>query len=225
MKILLIDHHALFREGLRHILQQLPGGADEVLEAENFSDGLKLAGQNPDLDLVLLELNSPGSAGVISIKLFHQFYPDIPVLVVSGMEDTRTRTRALSYGASGFVGKSSTVPMLLGALQLALVSSIPQQAADEHLRNCRMNTNKYGLTIRQMDILQYMTEGLDNREIGERIDLAEGTVKLQVAALCKALHVKNRIEAIYLAWKLDLFGISRAGILAARPPAGRDSLL
>ncbi|HEU0283300.1 MAG TPA: response regulator transcription factor, partial [Gallionella sp.] len=168
MKILLIDNHALFREGLRHILQQLPGGVDEILEAGNFPDGLKLAGQNPGLDLVLLELKSPGSEGAISVKFFRLRYPHIPLVVVSSEEDCRVIVKALSCGASGFVCKSSTGSMLLGALSLALSGSVyvpaqvlqqpstPAGNKGDRSDNRRSNANEYGLTARQMDILRYL---------------------------------------------------------------------
>lgn len=216
MKVLLIDHHALFREGLRCVLQQLPGGVSEILEAGSFSDGLKLAGQHPGLDLALLELKSPGCEGAISVRLFRQRYPHIPLVVVSGEEDACIINSALSYGASGFVCKSSSGSTLLGALGLALSGSIyvPQQflrrpgAAARNRKSSedsrRSSANEHGLTARQMDILRYLTEGLSNKEIARVTDLAEGTVKAHVAAVCQALCVKSRMEAIRAARQLGL---------------------
>lgn len=216
MKILLIDNHALFREGLRHVLQQLPGGVGEILEAGSFYDGLKLAGQHRDLDLALLELNTPGSEGAISVKLFRQCYPHIPVVVVSGEEDCQVIKKALNYGASGFVSKSSTGPILLSALRLALSGSIyvpPQLLQQSGMtvennndRNDyhRLKANEYGLTARQMHILKYLTTGLSNKKIAETIHLAEGTVKAHVAAVYQILRVKNRMEAVRVANQLGL---------------------
>ncbi|MBW8076495.1 MAG: response regulator, partial [Gallionella sp.] len=89
MKILLVDDHSLFREGMRYVLRQLPE-ACEIFEAGNYPDGLKLAELHPELDLVLMDLNMPGSEGAISIKFFHQRFPHIPVVVVSG-DDSRDK--------------------------------------------------------------------------------------------------------------------------------------
>lgn len=221
MKILLIDNHALFREGLRCVLQQLPGGVDEILEAESFPDGLALAGQHPGLDLALLELKSPGSGGAISVRLFRQHYPHIPLVVVSGEEDGRVINSVLSYGASGFVCKSSTGATLLSALSLALSGSIyvPAQflrrpgvaAGNKSSRDDnRRSNNEYGLTARQMDILKYLTAGFSNKEIARVTDLAEGTVKAHVAAVCQNLRVKSRMEAIRVAKQLGLVNMSHA---------------
>ena len=220
MKILLIDNHTLFREGLRHILQQLPDGADEILEAGSFRDGLILAGRHPDLNLMLLELKSPGTEGAISVKFFRQRYPHIPVVVVSGEEDCRIISKTLNYGASGFVCKSSTVPALLNALGLALSGSVyvPPQLLRQHGMAAgykddrhdkrRSNANEYGLTARQMEVLRYLAAGFSNREIASTTELTEGTVKAHVAAVYQALRVNNRIEAVRVARQLGLAGMS-----------------
>ncbi|OGS99093.1 MAG: hypothetical protein A3F73_00650 [Gallionellales bacterium RIFCSPLOWO2_12_FULL_59_22] len=219
MKILLIDNHALFREGLRHILKRMPGGVSEILEAENFADGLKLAGQHPGLDIALLELRTPGSEGTFSVKLFRLCCPHIPLLVVSGEEDGRVIRKVLSYGARGFVSKNSTGSALLGAVGMALSGSIyapsqllrrPGMAIESsNTRNDsrRSNANEYGLTVRQMDILRHLATGLCNKDIARATDLTEGTVKAHVAAVRKILHVKNRIEAVLIAERLGLTGV------------------
>ena len=218
MKILLIDNHVLFREGLRHILRQLPGRVDEILEAGSFSDGLKLAGQHHGLDLALLELKSPGCEEAISVRFFCQRYPHIPLVVVSGEEDACIINSALSYGARGFVCKSSSGSTLLGAVELALSGNIyaptqllrqPGAAAwykSSRNNNRRSNANEYGLTARQMDILRYLAAGFSNKGIAKATNLADGTVKVHVAAVCQILRVKNRMEAALIAKRLGLTG-------------------
>lgn len=218
MKILLIDHHALFREGLRCVLQQLPGGVSEILEAGSFPDGLKLAGQHPGLDLALLELKSPDCEGAISVRLFCQRYPHIPLVVVSSEEDAGIINSALSYGARGFVRKSSSGSTLLGAVELALSGNIyaptqllrqPGAAAwnkSSRNNNRRSNANEYGLTARQMDVLSYLAAGFSNKGIAKATNLADGTVKVHVAAVCQILRVKNRMEAVLIAKRLGLAG-------------------
>lgn len=227
MKILLIDNHTLFREGLRHILQQLPGGVDEILETENFPDGLKLALQHPGLDLALLELKSPGSNGAFSVRLFRQRFPHIPLVVVSGEEDGRVIRKALAYGARSFVCKSSTGPALLDAVRLALSESIHVPAqyfqqpgelsrSKSNLNNSRRsNANEYGLTTRQMNILRHLAAGLNNKDIAKATNLAEGTVKVHVIAVCKTLRVKSRIEAVLFAEQLGLVGTPDGAASAA----------
>lgn len=213
MKILLVDHHALFRDGLRYLLRQLLGDAGEILEAGNFADGLKLAGQHPGLDLALLELKSPGCEGAISVRLFCQRYPHIPLVVVSSEEDACIINSALNYGARGFVCKSSSGSTLLGAVELTLSGNIyaptqllRQPGAVTWNKNRRSNANEYGLTARQMEVLSYLAAGFSNKGIAKATNLADGTVKVHVAAVCQILRVKNRMEAVLTAKRLGLAG-------------------
>lgn len=217
MKILLVDDHALFRDGMRYVLQQLPE-AVEILEAGNFPDGLKLATQHPELDLALLDLNMPGSEGPVSIRFFHQRYPHIPVVVVSGEEGRGYMEKVMNYGAMGFVCKSSTAAVMLSALNLVLSGGvyIPSQLLRQYGEMAEkepdvtdrrsLHTNEYGLTQRQMEVLTHLSAGLSNKEIAEAIHLAEGTVKIHVAAVYQTLRVSNRMEAVRMAEKLGLIG-------------------
>lgn len=227
MKILLIDNHALFRKGVRHVLQQLPGGVAKILEAASFADALKLAGQHTDLNLVLLELKIPSSEGAISVKLFRQHYPHIPLVVVSGEEDCRVINEAVSYGAGGFVHKSSSVTTLLNTLSRALSGNIyvrPQLLRQFGMawnkNNCNgirgPNANEYGLTARQMNVLGYLAAGLSNKKIAQAINISEGTVKAHIAAIYQALRINNRIEAMRMAKRLGLADV--AGHSAAPQP-------
>ena len=217
MKILLVDDHALFRDGMRYVLQQLPETV-EILEAGNFPDGLKLATQHPELDLALLDLNMPGSEGPISIRFFHQRYPHIPVVVISGEEGRGYMEKVMNYGAMGFVCKSSTASVMLSALNLVLSGGvyIPPQLLRQYgevagkepdvTDRRSLHTNEYGLTQRQMQVLTHLAAGLSNKEIAEAIHLAEGTVKIHVAAVYQTLRVNNRMEAVRMAEKLGLVG-------------------
>ena len=215
MKILLADDHALFREGMRYVLQQLSDGV-EVLEASNFQDALKLAGQHPELDLLLLDLHMPGSDGPKSVSYFHRRYPHIPVVVVSGEEASSNMEKVMGYGAAGFVSKSSNAQTMLGALSLVLAGGVylsPEilrhHAIDSGAVDKRsFHTNGYGLTPRQMEVLHHLCAGMSNKEIASAIHLAEGTVKIHVAAVYHTLKVNSRLEAVRVAEHLGLVGAS-----------------
>lgn len=219
MKILLVDDHNLFREGMRYVLQQLQADI-EIFEASNFLDALKQADLHPELDLTLMDLNMPGSEGAVSIKFFHQRYPHIPLVVISGEEGRALMERVMAAGAMGFVCKSSTAPVMLSALNLVLAGGVyvpPQllqhsDSDDVPLFESRdkrsVNTNEYGLTGRQMQVLKHLAEGQSNKEIAREINLAEGTVKIHVAALYQTLRVNSRMEAVRVASKLGLIGVA-----------------
>ena len=217
MKILLVDDHNLFREGMRYVLQQLQADI-EIFEASNFLDALKQADLHPELDLTLMDLNMPGSEGAVSVKFFHQRYPQIPLVIISGEEDRHMMEKVMGSGAMGFVCKSSTAPVMLSALHLVLAGGVyvpPQllqhddsaQPHEPERRDKRsLNTNEYGLTARQMQVLKYIAEGMSNKGIAREINLAEGTVKIHVAALYQTLRVNSRMEAVRVASKLGLIG-------------------
>ncbi|MDO8206425.1 MAG: response regulator transcription factor [Gallionella sp.] len=214
MKILLADDHALFRDGMRYVLQQLSESL-EILEADNFLDCLKIAGQHPELDMLLLDLHMPGSDGPKSVSYFHQRYPHIPVVVVSGEECCSNMEKVMDYGASGFVCKSSNANTMLSALNLVMSGGVylpPEilrhyELEAAHVDRRSLHTNAYGLTQRQMQVLQHLCAGMSNKEIASRIHLAEGTVKIHVAAVYHTLKVGSRIEAVRAAEHLGLLGV------------------
>jgi len=216
---MLVDDHALFREGMRLVLQQLPEVV-EILEAASFNEALRLSEDNPDLDLALMDLNMPGSDGAVSIRYFNQRYPHIPVMVVSGEESRSIMERVMAAGALGFVCKNSNTAVMLSALNLVLSGGVyvppqllrpaeeasRQESARQDRRSTR--TNEFGLTARQLEVLQCIAEGLSNKEIADRLNLAEGTVKIHVASTYQTLRVNNRMEAVRLAEQLGMIGAS-----------------
>jgi DNA-binding NarL/FixJ family response regulator len=220
MRILLADDQALFRAGLACMLQRKYGEL-EVVEASVFSKVMNVMKLAPEFDLMVLDLKIPGSDGAISIKLFHQRYPDIPLVVVTEAEDRRIMEQSMEYGAMGFVCKSSTEAEFLKAVGLVLQGDLyispktlrrdPMAAARSStlapVDRRRQNTNEYGLTERQMQILQYLSAGLSNREISVQMSLAEGTVKVHVAAAYQMLRVNSRSEAVRVAEQLGLIEV------------------
>ena len=213
MKILLVDDHALFREGMHHIVCQLNEKVD-ILDAGSFSEALTIAEKSPDLDLVLLDLKMPGSNGVDTVKLFHSNYPDIPLVVVSGTDYRSDIEHAMSSGAMGFISKASNSKDMLQALRIVLGGGIylPPQLlqqtlsgmAEERKDGRSWRINKFGLTARQMEVLQHLSKGLSNKDIAQSIGLAEGTVKIHIAAIFQTLRVNNRNEAAHAALSLGL---------------------
>ncbi len=214
MKILLADDHALFREGMRYALQQLSDEV-EVLEVGNFQEALTKAADHPNLALALLDLYMPGSDGPKSVSYFHQRNPHIPVVVISGEEACSNMERVMNYGAAGFISKSSNVQTMLDALSVVLAGGVyvPPEILHRHamdngpLDKRSLYTNDYGLTPRQMEVLHHLCAGMSNKEIASTIHLAEGTVKIHVAAVYHTLKVSNRLEAVRAAEHLGLVGV------------------
>lgn len=214
LQVLLADDHALFRDGMRYVLQQL-GEEVEILDAGNFADALTLAEANPELDLALLDLNMPGSDGVASARIFCQRFPCIPLVVVSGSDQRSDIEWVMEYGAMGFISKMSSGKIMVSALRMVLEGGIylpPQLLAQsvavlahgEQDKSNNSQVNKSGLTKRQMQVLQHLAAGLSNKEISAKMNLADGTVKVHVAAAFQVLQVSSRLDAVRKARNLGL---------------------
>lgn len=219
IKVLMVDDHALFRDGMRYVLQQLAEEV-EVIDSGNFLDGMKHAANNPDIDLALLDLNMPGSDGVKSILAFHHANPGIPLVVVSGSDQREDIEKVMEYGAMGFISKLSSSKIMLGALRMVLDGGIylPAQLLQQAMvgmdqgggdkRSARGNKN--WLTTRQLETLQLLSSGLTNKEISEKMNLAEGTVKIHTAAVYQALRVSSRLEAVSAARRLGFLPLQES---------------
>ena len=123
LQVLLADDHALFRDGMRYVLQQLSEQV-YIICAGDFAETLRQAEANPGLDLALVDLNMPGSDGVASIRIFHHRFPGIPLVVVSGSEQRAEIECVMEYGAMGFISKMSSGKMMVNALRVVLDGGI-----------------------------------------------------------------------------------------------------
>ena len=213
MHILIVDDHSLFREGLRHILSQLDDNL-EILEAERCDVALSLAESHPDLSLVMLDIAMPDMDGCESLKLFSTRYPALPVVMLTASDSVRDMRRAFDYGASGYIPKSSSANVMLGALRVILAGGIyvpPSLAGisnstSTHAGAPANSTSIPGragtLTRRQKEVLGYLQEGLSNKQIAAQMALSEATIKVHMSAILKALGAQSRTEAALMAHSL-----------------------
>ena len=208
MKVLVVDDHALIRDALRGVLKELKGDAS-VVEAVDSRQALRLAGENPDLGLVLLDLNLPDRSGFDVLAELRGHYPAVSVVVLSAQSDRDSVAKALDLGATGFIPKSASREVMLSALQLVFSGGVyippeilgPRGEQTSSRRGqpaagARPGSPRdLGLTDRQVEILALMMQGKSNKAICRSLDLAEPTVKNHVTAILKALKVSNRTEA------------------------------
>jgi DNA-binding NarL/FixJ family response regulator len=218
MKILVVDDHPLIREAVQAVVARLEPGAT-VLAASDSERGFAIAEREPDLDLVLLDLNMPGLAGIPALKAWRSRHPDIPVVVLSSAEDRQSVLAAIGAGAAGFIPKSSPNEVMLNALRLVLaggkylppevltpVDAKPARAPAEKI----LSLETLGLTDRQAQVLKLIAEGKSNKLICRELDLAERTVKAHISAVFRALGVSTRTQAALAAAKLGLGGAGKA---------------
>jgi DNA-binding NarL/FixJ family response regulator len=204
MKILICDDHELFRAGLRLVLARLEEST-ELIDASSAVETFRVAEADPDLDLVLMDLGMPGMDGLSALGVLRDRFPALPVVIVSASERDADVRAAIDRGASGFIPKSSSAPVLLAALRLVLsggvyvpplvlAASAPAPGGAPPATD-RRRERAAALTPRQLEVLDLMAKGRTNREICDRLGIAEGTVKAHVATILEALDVANRTEA------------------------------
>ena len=217
MRVLVVDDHAIIRQGRRAVLAQLgqPGDPVEVLEAAGYGEALACIAATPDIDLVLLDLRMPDVTGFAALADIEDRHPDVPVVLMTGEEDPALMREAFEHGALGFIPKSSAPPVILAALRLVLSGGtyVPPQAMGSLRpqapppKSEPMNAalvDRLGLTPRQTDVLTLLLAGKSNKVISRELNLAEGTVKNHVAAVLKALDVDTRVQAVIAAARLGL---------------------
>ena len=206
LRILLADDHEMVRLAMRHALASL---ADEVewLEAANAGDVERLAASDPDL--ALLDLHMPGSDGVPWIGRLRAHWPTLPVIVVSAEESPPLVRELIGCGVAGFIPKSDTAVVILQAVRLVLSGGtyaplrllgggLPSAANGEAARPA---SSELGLTQRQREVLALLARGLPNKRIARELGLSEGTVKVHLLSIFRALEVSNRTEAVVAAQK------------------------
>jgi DNA-binding NarL/FixJ family response regulator len=205
VKILVIDDHALVREGLCQVLKGLDDQV-AVLQSGTCTQGFAIAQEHPDIDLVLLDYHLPDMTGLVALEIFGMRHPELPVIMLSGSANVQIMRHVLQAGASGFVTKSGLSDELLFAVRKVLNGGeyLPQDYADS-LSSPQVHSSKgedterHGLTQKQELVLRELLDGRSNREIAETLCISEETVKTHVAAILRHFDVQNRTQAVVAA--------------------------
>ena len=205
MKILIVDDHALFREGLVLLLEAL-GQPVQALQAENADAAMRQISSHPQLDLVLLDLVMPGPGGIELLPEIKRLVPAAPVVILSGDESHRTITGAIERGASGYIPKTSTADIMRGALRLVMGGGIyvpPIVLRDETRpplpgvqQKRAAKPEDLGITPRQVEVLDFLLAGMPTKVIASRLGVSDSTVKAHTMAIFRTLKVRNRTEAV-----------------------------
>ncbi len=199
VKLLIIDDHPLFRDGLASLLRQAAPQTD-VTQATSTEDALNLADEQI-FDAVFMDLMMPGLSGEAAVREFARRHPDLPVIVLSSSENASDVRRVLNAGASGYIPKSATAQTVVSALNLVLSGNVyvppllVTATAPAAERGAGGTRSVSQLTERQVDVLRYLKDGLTNKEISAQLGIAEKTVKVHIAAIFKTLNVVNRTQA------------------------------
>jgi DNA-binding NarL/FixJ family response regulator len=210
MRILIADDHRLIVEGVKLKLAEL--GADIVFSVAMDANELRrIVRDEPTPTLALIDLAMPGVEANGHIAETIAALPGIPVVVLSGSNDPILMKKLLAMGVHGFIPKAYSSDVMLSAVRLVLSGSIyvpPMmlQAIDgPGAAQMGLQTGAGGsledhvhklLTERQIDVLQLLSQGKPNKVIARDLGISEGTVKIHLAAIFRALNVRNRVEAV-----------------------------
>jgi DNA-binding NarL/FixJ family response regulator len=211
MKILVVDDHPLVLQALKGVLHQLDAEVG-IFDASAADSARELLRAHPDADLMLLDLGLPGADGFSLLEEFRNDYPAVPVVVLSGSESRENVTKALSLGAMGYIPKRYSNDVLIGALRLVLSGGLYVPPAVLPLAGgpaaaekpapqtpppaATIRPEDLGLTPRQSEVLALVLQGLPNKLICRRLNLAEPTVKVHMQAVLRALDAQNRVQAV-----------------------------
>ena len=198
MKILVIDDHPLILDALAQLLPQL--GPDVTMRgAIDPPEAIAILDNEPDVALVLLDLALPGARGLDFLSDLKLDYPGVPVVVLSATHDSATVMAALAAGAHGFIPKTADASMLLEAVRKVMQGDVylaPNTVPMPDGDGVRITSDALGLTARQADVLKLLAQGKPNKLICRDLRLSEGTVKVHVSAILKALNVHSRAQAV-----------------------------
>lgn len=232
MKLLLIDDHPLFRDGLslliQHRLDLADDGPVQVLEAGNLDEAATALQQNPDVRLALLDLGLSEHQGLGTLDEWRGLAPQVPVVVLSADDRPSTIVSSIDRGAAGFIPKSVRAGAMQEALQRVLSGGVYVPVLPQDAVVCAAATPEgdpgedapdpgtvLGLSGRQVDVLRLLIEGKANKEICRLLSLSESTVKTHLSAIFRKLGVNSRTQAVV--------AVARAGVtLCAWPGPDRS---
>jgi DNA-binding NarL/FixJ family response regulator len=204
VKVLLVDDHTLVRKGMAQVLRTCVAEA-EVTEASNADEAIEILQQTRH-EVALVDIRMPVRDGIDLLREMRSTWPDLPVIMLTGYDHGDYVKTALSEGAAGYLLKDATPEDLAQAIHVALSGS-GNVLSPRAVRNLFEGSGRAqeetrekpyqdaGLTRRESDVLQHLSQGQSNREIARGLFLSEKTIKAHLAAVFRKLGVTNRTQA------------------------------
>lgn len=204
-RIIIVDDHPLFRAALR---QTLAGAGDDfrVEEAGDLAALTAALEADRDVDLIVLDLNMPGIHGFSGLLLLRAQYAEVPVMIISAVEDRKVMRRTLELGAAGYLPKSTGPGEIRAAIdtvlsgQVFVPDGVDLKADDEQAAFLRRLAT---LTPQQIRVLMMLSDGLMNKQIAYELSISEATVKAHVSSILQKLDVDSRTQAVIAASRIE----------------------
>lgn len=226
MKVLLADDHRLIIEGVKLKLAELDATVETVVAMNLEELEQAVAEHGNTLSLALLDIAMPGTCGHQHVARLRESAPDLPIIVLSGSEDVDLMRTLMDLGVLGFIPKAYSPDVMLSAIRLVLAGGIyipplllanakaqgwqpeamgtaPAEVRGENDPSHALDGLRKLLTDRQIDVMRLLSQGKPNKLIARDLGISEGTVKIHLAAIFRALNVRNRVEAVVASRKLQ----------------------
>lgn len=199
LTIIIADDHPLFRGALRQALSGI-GPKTAIVEAGDFETTRQAALDNPEADIMLLDLAMPGVSGLSGLIALRSEFVSLPVIVVSASEDHGTIRRAIDLGASGYIPKSASIDEIRQAVDEVLQGRLwvppGMDLAESDTEASDLLRRLKSLTPQQSRVLGMLGEGLLNKQIAYELGVSEATIKAHVSAVLQKLGVDSRTQAV-----------------------------
>lgn len=212
MKFLIADDHELFLQGLDFILHKQYPEVETVL-TNSYTGIFEILEKQKDFDLIITDLAMPGANWLEAISRIHTICAEVSIIIISAVFDKEILQKTYNIGVSGYISKAFPNSIILSAINLVLAGGmyIPPELLQVNLKdnslpiyeliadldeNPKQTKENKILTPRQTEVVQCLAEGLSNKQIAYRLGLSEGTVKIHITLLMRALEVSNRVQAV-----------------------------
>jgi len=214
MKVLLVDDHALLRDGLALVMEREFIGLN-LLQAGTLAQTRSVIAEHPDVRLVLLDLMLPDGDGKSELASLREAVPHARLVALSADESSENILAAINCGAAGFIPKSVESSAMLEALRVVLAGGIYLPSAALERRStprpgspswapATRRAEDVGFSPRQGDVLRMLIDGKSNKVISRELDMSESTVKTHLAAIFRKLDATSRTQAVVAAARLGL---------------------
>jgi DNA-binding NarL/FixJ family response regulator len=200
-QILLVDDNSIFRLGLRELIREARPALG-ILEAETFSAARAALREHTDISAVILDIKVPDCGGFVGLFQLKTDFPHIPVVVLSASSDPDSVSRAMTFGAGGFIAKSAPCDEIARILRSTLFE---KNWTGSPIVACKKQVNPIAaLSPAQLRVLKGLQRGLRNKQIAFDLGLTEKTVKAYMSVLYRRLGVSTRTQALILVQEVPL---------------------
>lgn len=218
IKVLVVDDHPVYREGLVTMLRSEPSGIEVVGEADDGGVAVQMV-EDTEPDVVLMDIKMAGMNGIEATRRIKSRFPDVKILALSAFDDDDYVLETVKAGASGYMLKDADNTVIVSGIKAVhegkarihprLAVKVFQAFAELSSQHSRRNDNAFdGLTDRELEVLQCIARGLTNRQVAAHLWISERTVDNHVQNIYRKLNISDRIQATLYAVRKGIISVN-----------------